>query len=124
MLRKTRQREVILNILKENRNHPTAEDIYIKARMHMPKISLSTVYRTLKDLVNQGTIWEIKVDGEDFSRYDYPLKRHHHFYCKSCGKLFDVDVHVDFSLEVSHKVEEVKALFIGICENCLKGGKV
>ena len=48
MLRRTKQREVILDILKESRNHPSAEEIYIKAKMFMPKISLSTIYRTLK----------------------------------------------------------------------------
>ena len=122
MLRKTKQRKLILDILRESRNHPPAEEIYIKARMYMPKMSLSTVYRTLKDLVNEGKIWEIRIDGENFARYDYPLNKHHHFYCRVCRKLFDIEISIDDCFEIPHKIEEFKAMFIGVCENCLKGG--
>ncbi len=114
---------MILDILRECRNHPSAEEVYIKARMRMPTISLSTVYRTLKELVNEGKIWEIKVETENFSRYDYPLREHHHFYCKECKKLFDVDVSINGIYDIPHKIEECRAMFIGICENCLKGGE-
>ena len=122
MLRRTKQREVILDILKESRNHPSAEEIYIKAKMFMPKISLSTIYRALKSLVNEGKIIEIKLQGENYSRYDYPLKEHQHFYCKKCKKIFDIDISLDVNFEFLHKVEEFRALFIGICQDCLKGG--
>ena len=122
MLRKTKQREVILDILKESRNHPTAEEIYVKARMFMPKISLSTIYRTLKNLVDEGRILEIKLQGENCSRYDYPLKEHQHFYCRKCKRIFDIDISLDGNFELPHKVEEFRALFIGVCNDCLKGG--
>jgi len=124
MLRKTKQRNIIMNILKEDRTHPTAEDIYIKARMFMPRISLSTIYRTLKDLVNEGKIIEIKIQGENLSRYDYPLREHHHFYCKKCKRIIDLEISLDGNFEIPHKVEECRAIFLGICENCLKGGKI
>ncbi|MHB9060549.1 MAG: transcriptional repressor, partial [Desulfobacteria bacterium] len=43
--RNTRQRGVILGILRESHEHPTAEMIYREARRALPNISLGTVYR-------------------------------------------------------------------------------
>lgn len=120
MLRKTKQRSIIMDILRETRNHPTAEEIYLKARLYMPKISLSTVYRTLRSLVEEGKILEIKVFGENHARYDYPLEQHQHFYCRKCKELIDLYGDFYYPNNIPHKVEEIRTIFIGVCKDCLK----
>ena len=56
----SKQREEILNVVKEMRNHPTAEEIYEISKETIPNISLGTVYRNLNTLVNEKLIRKIK----------------------------------------------------------------
>ena len=48
----SKQREIILEVIKNNRTHPTAEEIYILVTKKEPKISRSTVYRNINILVH------------------------------------------------------------------------
>ena len=50
----SKQREIILEVIKNNRTHPTAEEIYILVTKKEPKISRSTVYRNINILVEKG----------------------------------------------------------------------
>ena len=50
----SKQREEIINILKESYSHPTAEEVYLLAKEKNPNISLGTVYRNLKLLTEEG----------------------------------------------------------------------
>ena len=50
----SKQREIILNTLKENVVHPTAEYLYAKIQEKDPKISLATLYRNLNQLTENG----------------------------------------------------------------------
>ncbi len=114
----TRQREVIFEILKKNRNHPTALEIFDQAKKVLPDISLSTVYRTLKDMVVHGEVLEIKFEGESKARYD--LNRgddHAHFKCRMCGKVYDVSLMLPLDL-VGFKVERVDVYIYGLCPDC------
>ena len=68
-IRMTEQRKLILNILRSTKSHPTADWIYQEARKEIPNISLGTVYRNLKILVQAGEILEMDF-GSGYSRYD------------------------------------------------------
>ena len=84
----SKQREIILEVIKNNRTHPTAEEIYILVTKKEPKISRSTVYRNINILVEKGIIEKITIaTGPD--RYDYLYEEHYHAICKVCGKAFD-----------------------------------
>ena len=52
----SKQRELILNTLKENVVHPTAEYLYEILKENNPNLSLGTVYRNLNQLAENGTI--------------------------------------------------------------------
>ena len=86
----SRQREVILDILKNNYTHPTALELYEIVHLNYPKISKSTLYRNLNILVNQGLVKRIKVlHGAD--RFDYVNSNHSHTVGEVCGRVFDLD---------------------------------
>ena len=69
--RNTRQRAVILDILRKNESsHPTADLIYREARKILPNISLGTVYRNLNFLREQGQVHEIRTNTESSSRFE------------------------------------------------------
>ena len=84
----SKQREIILETLKNIKNHPTAEEIYKLVIKTHPTISRSTVYRNISILVENKKIRKITTSmGPD--RFDYIFENHHHAICKKCGKVFD-----------------------------------
>ena len=125
----SKQREDLLNILKNSRSHPTAEELYEKTKEKIPSVSRGTVYRNLKDLVDEGYIIKISMaSGAD--RYDYIHKKHNHIICKSCGTVKDFEYNFDLEdvkqsvikqTEVSPLLDGV--IMYGICEKCKKNQK-
>jgi len=125
--RKTRQRTIILEILRKTRSHPSAEWVYRKVRKAIPNVSLGTVYRNLKFLLEQGEIIEIPWDGE-VSRYDARTGMHDHVVCVACGRIVDVEAAVPEGLEaeVAHATGfEITGRHVGFrgrCADCRRKG--
>ena len=119
----SRQREIILETLKENVVHPAAEYLYEKVHKKDENISLATLYRNLNKLADEGIIK--KIDGLELSsHYDHNTFEHYHFICEKCGKVFDVDCNI--APEVVSKTEEETGfkinghdiIFHGLCREC------
>ncbi len=123
MIRNTRQREVILDIINHSHSHPSAFEIYQECRKIIPNISLGTVYRNLNHLVQKNLIKKIGLD-EEHCRYDHVEMRHSHFICRKCGKIVDVyeNYFVDVKNIQGNIVSDYDISFTGICEACQKGG--
>lgn len=118
MKRLTKHRKLIREIIYKYRDHPTAEDIYLRARMEIPTINLSTVYRNLKEMVASGDLIEFQVDGENKYRYDI-AEDHHHFYCEVCGRIYDIPAdRVRLEFDIEHHVRETRIMFRGVCKDC------
>ncbi len=124
--RNTRQRAVILDILKRNPVHPTAEDIYREARRTLPNISLGTVYRNLNFLRDQGLVREVRSHGDTSSRFEAELPPHAHFHCTECQTVVDLPLPQclqTISWDGKTGVGTVKSVdlhVIGACANCLQ----
>ncbi len=88
-MRKSKQRDLILEIVENNNIHPTAEWVYGEAKKKMPTIGIATVYRNLNLLVELGKLERISIPGES-DRYDAVTHTHFHMRCKYCGKLIDI----------------------------------
>lgn len=125
----SKQREAILDVMKENRTHPTAEEIYKLVLEKEPQISKSTVYRNINILVDLGKIRKLNMTvGPD--RYDYLYKEHSHAICEKCGKIFDFYYDIDknkISNELLKQIEKninINSIIIyGICEDCKSKNK-
>jgi Fur family peroxide stress response transcriptional regulator len=89
--RATKQREHIFALLLEKRDHPTADEIYARARAGMPSISLATVYNCLETLSETSLIRQVNFEREP-TRYCPNLTQHAHFYCKETGEVHDIDL--------------------------------
>jgi Fur family peroxide stress response transcriptional regulator len=96
-LRMTRQRQEIYRILIEQRDHPTANEVFMRAKDRLPNISLATVYNCLEALVQHGIIRQVHFERES-SRYCPNLREHGHFHDESTGAIHDVDFKPGFSL--------------------------
>ncbi|HIC90692.1 MAG TPA: transcriptional repressor [Syntrophaceae bacterium] len=125
VLRRTRQRQRILEVLRATKGHPTADWIYSQVKPEFPRLSLGTIYRNLKLLKEQGEILELDF-GSTFSRFDGRSENHYHFICRKCGEVFDVDMPLDNNLNkkatktTGFDIEDHRLVFYGLCKGCLK----
>jgi len=125
-LRRTRQKEAILEVLIGTTSHPTADWIYNEVRKEIPNISLGTVYRNLRILCENGEILELDLCGT-LSRFEAKRDNHYHFRCEKCYRVFDVDMPVNKQIDrrVAHKtgfkVSYHRLEFRGLCKECQEG---
>lgn len=128
MRRNTKQKEAIFRILKETREHPTADSIYEAVRKVMPNISKGTVYRNLKVLRESRAISELRLKGTR-SRFEVAQANHYHFRCGQCGKVMDVEAPVDRKLDqkvavrTGLKIYGHQLEFRGVCLICQHNNK-
>ena len=122
-LRLTKQRKVVYEVLINKLDHPTAAEVYDRAKLLMPSISLATVYNCLETLTHAGAIRQVNVDREA-SRYCPNLKPHAHFHCNECEQVFDI--HLDqgcaaespWQLPKGTQLEDIEVSMKGICPKC------
>ena len=88
-LRMTRQRSEVYKVLMNYRDHPTAGEVFERAKVNMPTISLATVYNCLEVLVQHGAVRQVNFERES-SRYCPNLTEHGHFHDEETGKIIDV----------------------------------
>jgi len=121
--RETKQREAVLNVLRQARSHPAADWIYDEVRKVIPNISKGTVYRNLKILQEIGEISELNLSGT-VSRYEGRPENHYHFRCENCGQVFDLDEPVNHGLDekmaerTGFSVSYHQTEFRGLCQDC------
>ncbi len=88
--RHTRQRRVILDILRSDFVHLTAEEVYQRARNTLPSISLGTVYRNLNFLCGQGLAQEVRSGESGCAKFEAAREPHAHFHCRECHEVRDI----------------------------------
>ena len=121
--RKSQQRERILEILKETKSHPTADWIYMRLKEEIPELSLGTVYRNLKVLMEQGLIQKLPF-GSTFDRFEAKIAPHYHLVCEKCGVVedFEMPQYSEINLQAekmsAFKISRHRIDFFGLCEKC------
>ncbi|MBW1820753.1 MAG: transcriptional repressor [Deltaproteobacteria bacterium] len=124
-LRMTRQRRVILEELQSKNNHPSADELYERVRVHLPRISLGTIYRNLEILCELEQIQKLSLSGS-LKRYDGNPLKHYHIRCVRCNRVDDAPIAPMNQLEdeiyeatvfeiIGHNLE-----FVGFCPECSK----
>ncbi len=119
-MRYSRQRELITEIIKGRKDHPTADMIYESARELEPNISLGTVYRNLKLLSDEQVIITLETVDKKL-HYDGDISRHSHFICENCGKIIDLFKPAETPRELKKmglKVSGEKCIYYGQCNDC------
>lgn len=123
-LRMTKQRRVVYEVVRDlAKAHPTASEVYAKAKGRMPTISLATVYNCLETLTDAGAITQVNIDREA-SRFCPNLQPHAHFFCAECGCVIDVDLHdkadasEPWNLPDGSRIEQINVAMRGVCPEC------
>jgi Fur family transcriptional regulator, peroxide stress response regulator len=121
----TKQRQAVLQVIRESDEHLTANEVFDDARRLLPGISFATVYNSLHYLKQAGLIGEVRF-GTDAARYDRNLTRHDHALCNNCGKLVDLELSIPVALieEASalskFNAESIELTLRGLCPECSK----
>lgn len=124
----TPQRSLILEVIREGGGHLEADEIYRLAKRKAPRLSLSTVYRTINALKELGMIEELHL-GEEHHHYELrDAKGHHHLICQDCGKVvefecpFSEQLVRDLGERYDFGITEVHLDLVGCCAECQRKG--
>jgi Fur family transcriptional regulator, peroxide stress response regulator len=119
--KRTPQRLAILDYLKGNTSHPSAEDVFREVSKTYPSMSFATVYNTLHTLTKAGSLRELTIDP-DRKRYDPDTSNHHHLICLRCGKIVDITggVAIDLPEDMAqgYTIIGSNVEFYGYCPDC------
>lgn len=128
-IRLTPQRALVLDVVYHSDGHLTADEVYEQVRAQSPYVDLSTVYRNLVFLRQQGLIGELRLEGQP-ARFEAVRsgEEHHHAVCTRCGAMLEVE-HADLaSLEAAlrskygFQLESVHLTLTGLCQACASSG--
>jgi len=120
--RPTRQLQVVWDAVKNNKSHPTAEQIYDLVRGRLPNISLGTVYRNLQKLVSDKKLQVVMLGRSQ--HFDPLVERHQHFICEVCYRVYDVLLDGQNELKPTKlphegfQVTSHQLAFYGSCRDC------
>ena len=120
----TPQRQHVYSVLLQKRDHPTAEEVFIRAKQEMPEISMATVYNCLDALVKVGLARQVTVE-RGASRFCPNMREHCHFYCDSCESVFDVELdgEAGVALPKGFRADRYDITIHGRCPACSNGKK-
>lgn len=118
------KRQAILDALLKTKEHPSAEMLYNRLKPEIRDLSLGTVYRNLSMFCEEGLARNLgKVEGKE--RFDGRTDQHSHFICRSCRKIFDLDVSPvseellrSIRTEYGFIPENFHLSFTGLCRDC------
>jgi Fur family ferric uptake transcriptional regulator len=124
-LRRTSQRDLILEIFLRTEDHLSSEDLYWLVQKQDPSVGHTTVYRTLKLLTEAGLAREVRFgDGKTYYEHHYNHDHHDHLICTECGKIIEF-----FSAEIEELQDKMAENYgfrltnhslrmWGVCEDC------
>ncbi len=118
----TPQRQRVYDVLMQKRDHPTADEVFVRAKKQMPEISHATVYNTLDALVKCGLVKQVQLQ-RGAARFCPNMEEHCHYYCDKCGEVFDVPLNKNSAMMPSprgFKVDHYDIAVHGLCADCAK----
>ena len=125
--RSTSQRRLLLQLLRHSEGHLDADELFRLAKEREPRISLSTVYRSLRLFKELGLIEEQHF-SEDHHHYKVKGEGdHHHLVCLGCGKVIEFELSLagrikeDVSKQTGFDILGVDVSMEGYCDRCRQG---
>ena len=129
-LKRTSQRDLILDVFLRTEKHLSSEDLYRLVRELDPNIGQTTVYRTLKLLSEAGLAREVRFgDGRTHYEHNYKHQHHDHMICSRCGKIiefFSAELEaIQDAMAAKHRfqINEHLLRIIGVCAECRRALK-
>lgn len=121
MQRKTQQRSAIRQAFSEADRPLSPQEVLSAAQRRRPRLALGTVYRNIKALVERGWLRSVSLPGAP-DRYEVAGKRHHHhFHCRACDGVFEVEAcpgDLERITPDGFEVESHEIILYGVCSDC------
>jgi Fur family ferric uptake transcriptional regulator len=126
-LRRTSQRDLILETFLRTEDHLTSEDLYNLVKRVDPTVGQTTIYRTLKLLTEAGLAREVRFgDNKTYYEHHFNHGHHDHMICTNCGRVIEF-----FSAEIEAMQDQAADNFgfrpthhslriWGLCRECQK----
>jgi Fur family ferric uptake transcriptional regulator len=119
--RSTRQRRAIRRVLEASGRPLSPREILAGAHRLAPTLGVATVYRTVRTFLDDGLLVRVELPGESV-RYERAGKQHHHhFHCRGCDRLFEIEgcrAMVRPRAPKGFVVEDHELVFYGRCAAC------
>ncbi|MFP4169196.1 MAG: transcriptional repressor [Desulfonatronovibrionaceae bacterium] len=124
--RTSKQRTIILQELRKVKDHPTADEMYMRVKEKLPRVSLGTVYRNLEVLSECGEIQTLNMPGMQ-KRFDGNPDPHLHVRCIYCDRVDDIPGQLEPDWQGLQKSTDYRLCgcdvqLKGVCPNCLQSG--
>ena len=120
--RQTTQRRAIHQAFESTRRPLGPQEVLEIAKKSVPRLGIATVYRALKAMVEEGELQVVELPGAP-SRYELAgMSHHHHFHCRDCDRVFDVEGCPDQVKEYTPPgflVEAHEVVLYGLCASCV-----
>lgn len=120
--RDTKQRRLVLQVVQERRDHPTADTIYEAVRSRDSRVSRGTVYRNLHLLSEEGDVYHVRAPGAD--RFDLRTDPHDHIICIRCKKVVDapetrlLSLDAEVAAATGYRILCHQTIYEGLCPDC------
>jgi Fur family transcriptional regulator, peroxide stress response regulator len=117
----TPQREHVYAVLLRKRDHPTAEEVFIRVKREMPDISMATVYNCLDALVECGLARQVTL-ARGATRFCPNMREHCHFYCDECESVVDIELPAETGIPLpeGYRADRYEIAIHGRCPACGK----
>ncbi|MFQ5818049.1 MAG: Fur family transcriptional regulator [Terriglobia bacterium] len=121
--RRTKQRQLVLEVMQASDDHPTAAQVYQRVRRRYPGVAYATIYNALGWWVERGEVREFTF-GNAATRYDRNHERHDHAICTRCGRLIDVTIRLPRRMlqqvgrRTGLRIASHHVQFLGRCADC------
>lgn len=130
-LKRTAQRDLILEVFLRTEKHLSSEDLYQLVKDEDPNVGHTTVYRTLKLLVEAGLAREVRFgDGRTRYEHNYKHPHHDHLICTECGmtiEFYSAELEaVQDAVVASYKFKPTQhsLRIFGVCAQCQRNKDV
>jgi len=92
VVRQTRQRAEILDLLEDIDEFRSAQQLHEMLRARGSSVGLATVYRAVQSLSEHGDVDVLRTqDGESVYRRCQQRSHHHHLVCRTCGRTVEIE---------------------------------
>lgn len=122
----TPQRLAILHILHHAEKHLSPTEVFEQAKEELPRITETTIYRTLEFLALNGLARPAYM-GSGHLVYEIARHEHHHLKCRNCGHEIEVEhtllekLYSELEAASGYRLTDSHVTFFGLCPNCQKG---